>query len=948
MRGGGGHQDRDMWHKAVDDFIDDRRRDRERSPLRESRDYRERRRGGADREGRRGNYKSGGGGSPREDDRNSTGSGRYYRDNSNDSFRDYDDSNSRDWNQRKRGGGGDRWSNEDDRKHQRAGDYYREDERRDRDRDRDRSREYSRDSSRNSRGEESRNSPKKQRDERSSSGDGYDSEDSRDSDFERGRSREFGDIDKMSYKDQVPNRTIIIRGLAQHITESDIREDTIKCKLVPKDIRLIRRKHTGTSRGFAFVEFLSTTEAISWMEMKQGELMLKDHYRAVMQYSLQRMENGREIRISDWHCTRCSAHNFKRRDFCYRCGCTRLEGELMEGVEEVCVHPTSTVLLRGLDALTTEENVLQCIQKLSTLPIRSVRIGRDAVMNTSRGVCYIEMNSVVESVYLHNALLLNPVKVDNKIPVISYCKLNQGGSGGNTGAGSSSLASAAIAAAQWSHQKAKDEQEGTTSVVTTQYTLEDVSKLADYSANLYAKSVAEKTKYFVYYHDYYTKAIQRGEQISLPSSATVAAQAQNDTAPHDTVSQTETPVATASVVSAAATKSALTVAPDGSGLHAYPVPDVSTYQYDKTSGYYYDPYTTLYYDANSQYFYNQKLQKFLYWDSVKSTYLPAPTAGAAVSYGSGGAVEQPTKTEEEKEDEQKKAKEKEKQSEKDKVKVAKRIAKDMEKWAKTLNHKKEIARQNLVSQQANLPATKTQGAADIGFAVLERKDLGPRSSMMQHDMTPADNSGLVAAYGQGSDSDDDAAAANNDAQEDEKKLTDWSKLACLLCKRQFPSREVLIKHQQLSDLHKQNIESWYKARGLDPTDAQTRSQQYRDRAKERRQKYGEPDHPQPNRLKENYMKARQATISYEEPTKMGLGSDNLGNKLLQKMGWQEGMGLGKKNQGRTSIIETERRSATAGLGTKSVGVVPGPGETYKDCVKKMMKIRYQEIEENAS
>ncbi len=32
--------------------------------------------------------------------------------------------------------------------------------------------------------------------------------------------------------------------------------------------------------------------------------------------------------------------------------------------------------------------------------------------------------------------------------------------------------------------------------------------------------------------------------------------------------------------------------------------------------------------------------------------------------------------------------------------------------------------------------------------------------------------------------------------------TDWNQLACLLCKRKFPSREVLIKHQQFSDLHK--------------------------------------------------------------------------------------------------------------------------------------------------
>lgn len=39
-------------------------------------------------------------------------------------------------------------------------------------------------------------------------------------------------------------------------------------------------------------------------------------------------------------------------------------------------------------------------------------------------------------------------------------------------------------------------------------------------------------------------------------------------------------------------------------------------------------------------------------------------------------------------------------------------------------------------------------------------------------------------------------------ENEEDKLTDWNKLACLLCRRQFPNKEVLIKHQQLSDLHK--------------------------------------------------------------------------------------------------------------------------------------------------
>ena len=277
----------------------------------------------------------------------------------------------------------------------------------------------------------------------------------------------------------------------------------------------------------------------------------------------------------------------------------------------------------------------------------------------------------------------------------------------------------------------------------------------------------------------------------------------------------------------------------------------------------------------------------------------------------------------------------------DKVKVAKKIAKDMERWAKTLNQKKENAKSNWTSDYPGVEGhqSSTSGAADAGYAILEKKNLS--ASVYLEDDDLSGNNGLVAAYGGGSDTEEEI----EDVQQEERQHTDWTKLACLLCKRQFPSKEALLRHQQLSDLHKQNLENWYQVRGLDPNDPQQRNNKYRDRAKERRAKYGEPEPPQPNKLKEKYLKTRtdEMAVVYEEPTRTGIGSDNVGNKLLQKMGWSEGMGLGKSNQGRTSIIETERRVPTAGLGAKSSSYNALPGDTYKDCVKKMMYARYQEL-----
>ena len=98
-------------------------------------------------------------------------------------------------------------------------------------------------------------------------------------------------------------------------------------------------------------------------------------------------------------------------------------------------------------------------------------------------------------------------------------------------------------------------------------------------------------------------------------------------------------------------------------------PDVSTYTYDEGSGYYYDSVTQYYYDAKSQYYYDSNTKQYVYWCPEHRTYLPAPEES-----GKTGAESGDKKTKEDK---------------KDKVKTAKRIAKDMEKWAKTLNQKKE-------------------------------------------------------------------------------------------------------------------------------------------------------------------------------------------------------------------------------------------------------------------
>lgn len=232
----------------------------------------------------------------------------------------------------------------------------------------------------------------------------------------------------------------------------------------------------------------------------------------------------------------------------------------------------------------------------------------------------------------------------------------------------------------------------------------------------------------------------------------------------------------------------------------------------------------------------------------------------------------------------------------DKFKTAKKIAKDMERWAKTLNQKKDNQAVK-TSQEANSNSMNIAlGSADIGFSVLEKKNIQINGFKPEvNESIEAQPPPLVAAYGGESDSSEEEETPINDLE-----FLDYTKLICSLCKRQLNSADALTKHAQLSVLHKQNLEARIKKKKIETAEKTV----YRDRAKERRMKYGDPDEPQPSKLKEKYLKSRElvdlpVSASVSEP----IGAENVGNRLLQKMGWTEGQGLGKSNQGRTTIIQ---------------------------------------------
>ncbi|XP_053172391.1 RNA-binding protein 6 isoform X1 [Scomber japonicus] len=361
-------------------------------------------------------------------------------------------------------------------------------------------------------------------------------------------------------------------------------------------------------------------------------------------------------------------------------------------------------------------------------------------------------------------------------------------------------------------------------------------------------------------------------------------------------------------------------------------PDVSNYLYDATSGFYYDPETTLYYDPSSRYFYNAQTQEYLYWDAVSKTYIPVPGGNPAETQSlpmtaedqailSNPAADAPlemkkpsmppyntettepvpassassapesvpcvTGNPEKKEDED--ASKKDNKEEKPRSLAAVKIMKDMERWAKIQNRQKESIRSPSPLLKTGLDDDRRQSkSADAGFTIFERKISGG-DDLFKKPLAPAKKDekskrpmgslGLLASdYAAGSDEeveeDKEDAAKGSQSEDKEDKLTDWKKMACLLCRRQFPNKDALIRHQQLSDLHKQNMEIHLKIKRskkeLEALENQEKELSAKDVTRSPEQKRKKHHHQQPQQHNTWAGSSREMNKVSERP---GLGAE---------------------------------------------------------------------------
>uniref|UniRef100_A0A8C6R8B9 RNA binding motif protein 6 n=4 Tax=Nannospalax galili TaxID=1026970 RepID=A0A8C6R8B9_NANGA len=181
-------------------------------------------------------------------------------------------------------------------------------------------------------------------------------------------------------------------------------------------------------------------------------------------------------------------------------------------------------------------------------------------------------------------------------------------------------------------------------------------------------------------------------------------------------------------------------------------------------------------------------------------------------------------------------------------------------------------------------------------------------------------------------------------ENEDDKLTDWNKLACLLCRRQFPNKEVLIKHQQLSDLHKQNLEIHRKIKQSEQElaylERREREGKFKERGNDRREKLQSFDSPERKRTKYS----RETDSDRKPVDKEDTDTSSKGGCVQQTTGWRKGAGLGYSHPGLGSSEEAEGRMRGPSGGAPGRTSKRQSNETYRDAVRRVMFARYKELD----
>ncbi|XP_027347440.1 SUPPRESSOR OF ABI3-5 isoform X2 [Abrus precatorius] len=286
------------------------------------------------------------------------------------------------------------------------------------------------------------------------------------------RRRDRDDKRQREHYSVAPSATVVVKGLSQKTTEEDLYQ--ILAEWGPlRHVRVIKERNSGISRGFAFIDFPSVGAAQGMMDKLGDDGLVVDGRKLFFEYSkptggpgpdaaMKSGHNHKSITVpSDWMCTICGYINFARRTSCYQCNEPRtddapaadisLSNSAALGKKGLEAGPTHVLVVRGLDENADEEMLRYEFSKHA--PIKDLRLVRDKFTHVSRGFAFVHFYSVEDATKALDATNGTTLEKNGQILRVAYAKSILGPGSGTSGTSqSSSLAAAAIEAATFAQQ----------------------------------------------------------------------------------------------------------------------------------------------------------------------------------------------------------------------------------------------------------------------------------------------------------------------------------------------------------------------------------------------------------------------------------------------------------------------------------------------------------------
>ncbi|BAT75259.1 hypothetical protein LR48_Vigan01g165100 [Vigna angularis] len=287
------------------------------------------------------------------------------------------------------------------------------------------------------------------------------------------RRRDRDDKRQREHYSVAPSATVVVKGLSQKTTDEDLYQ--ILAEWGPlRHVRVIKERNSGVSRGFAFIDFPSVGAAQGMMDKLGDDGFVVDGRKLFFEYSskptggpgpdgsVKSGHNYKSITVpSDWMCTVCGYINFARRTSCYQCNEPRtddapaadisLSNSAATGKKGLEAGPTHVLVVRGLDENADEEMLRYEFSKHA--PIKDLRLVRDKFTHVSRGFAFVHFYSVEDATKALEATNGTMLEKNGQILRVAYAKSILGPGSGTSGTSqSSSLAAAAIEAATFAQQ----------------------------------------------------------------------------------------------------------------------------------------------------------------------------------------------------------------------------------------------------------------------------------------------------------------------------------------------------------------------------------------------------------------------------------------------------------------------------------------------------------------